>query len=92
MPRVVAPGAQILLKSIEPYDPSLTAVTMTTEQWIKLADAFHQWPFKPDVHEDETYLQNNMVEDMLNTSTMPTRELSSLTQLLLDETVVEDER
>jgi len=51
--RVVAPGADILLKAIEPYDPDLTPQSMTVEHWIKLANAFHQWPFKPDVLEDD---------------------------------------
>ena len=27
---------------------------MTGEQWLRLGEAFHKWPFKPDVLEDET--------------------------------------
>jgi hypothetical protein len=69
--RVVAPGAQILLKSIEPYDPELTPSTLSTEQWVKLADAFHEWPFKPDVLEDETFIKDDLVEDFQNTRLFP---------------------
>jgi len=32
------------------------------EQWVQLADAFHNWPFKPDVREDETYVQLDSME------------------------------
>jgi hypothetical protein len=69
--RVVAPGAEILLKSIEPYDPALTPSTLSTEQWVKLADAFHKWPFKPDVLEDETYITDDLLEDFQNTRFFP---------------------
>lgn len=40
---------------------------MSTEQWIKLGEAFHKWPFKPDVLEDETYLQDEVMEDFRST-------------------------
>jgi len=69
--RVVGPGAEILLKSIEPYDPTLTPSTLSTEQWVKLADAFHKWPFKPDVLEDETYVTDDPVEDFQNARLFP---------------------
>jgi len=36
---------------------------MTTEQWITLAKAFHKWPFKPDVLEDETYIEEELIGD-----------------------------
>jgi hypothetical protein len=40
---------------------------MTTEQWVALADAFHKWPFKPDVLEDETYVEEELMEDFRST-------------------------
>ena len=84
MGRVVAPGAEVLLKAIEPYDPELNPNSMGTEQWVKLADAFHEWHFKPDVLEDETFVQHNILEDYQNTAIVPNRELSQAAQLLLD--------
>jgi len=69
--RVVAPGAEILLKSIEPYDPALSPSTLSMEQWVKLADAFHKWPFKPDVLADETFIPNDSMEDYQNARIMP---------------------
>jgi hypothetical protein len=69
--RVVGPGAEILLKSIEPYDPELTPSTLSTEQWVKLADAFHNWHFKPDVLEDETFIKDDLVEDYQNARLFP---------------------
>ena len=69
--RIVAPGADILLKSIEPCDPGLTPSTLATEQWVKLVDAFHRWPFKPDVMEDETYITDDPMEDYQTTMIMP---------------------
>ena len=74
--RVLAPGADILLEAIEPYDPNLTASLMTAEQWKKLGDAFHKWVFKPDVLEDETFIDDDIVEDAMNTAVHPSREFS----------------
>ena len=85
MSRVVAPGADILLKALEPYDPSLTPNTMTAEQWIKLADAFHHWVFKPDVLEDETYVvEEGTIDEVRSTDIIPGRELSDEARLLLE--------
>lgn len=86
----MAPGADILLNAIEPYAHDLNPNTMTTEQWIQLVNAFHNWPFKPDVLEDETYIEDNVVEDMKNTTVMPTRELTTSARLLLEEEEDED--
>ena len=83
--RVVAPGADILLNSLEPADSNLTANTMTPEHWEKLANAFHDWPFKPDVLEDETYIHDDLIEDLQNTSIASLRELPEDARLLLDE-------
>ena len=44
---------------------------MSKEQWFKLAGAFHRWPFKPDVREDETYLDYETVEDYRSTVMFP---------------------
>ena len=74
--RVLAPGADILLEAIEPYDPNLTANSMTAEQWRKLGDAFHKWVFKPDVLEDETFIDDDIVEDAMNAAVHPSREFS----------------
>ena len=40
---------------------------MTTGQWVTLAAAFHKWPFKPDVLEDETYVEEELMEDFRST-------------------------
>ena len=61
---MVGPGAEILLKSIGPYNPALSASTLLPEQWVKLANAFHNWPFKPDVLEDESYLPDDFKDDL----------------------------
>jgi hypothetical protein len=85
MSRVVGPGADILLKAIEPFDPNLTPNTMTIEQWRKLGDAFHDWVFKPDVLEDEAFIDDDIVEESMNTSVLPTRELSDAVKSSLDQ-------
>jgi hypothetical protein len=64
----VGPGAEILLKSIEPFDPSLQPKELTTEQWIKLANAFHQWHFKPDVLADEGLAEDDSDDLFIPTS------------------------
>jgi len=81
----VAPGADILLKAIEPYDPGLTPTDLTAEHWRKLADAFHNWVFKPDVLEDESFIEDDTVEDAMNTSVIPTREFSEAVRYSLDQ-------
>jgi hypothetical protein len=68
---VVAPGAEILLESIEPYDPALSPSTLSMEQWVKLADAFHKWPFKPDVLEDESFIPDDSANDYQSARIMP---------------------
>ena len=68
---MVAPGAEILLKSIEPYDPALSPSTLSMEQWVKLADAFHKWPFKPDVMEDESFIPDDLAHDYQSARIMP---------------------
>jgi len=65
---------------------------LTADQWEKLANAFHDWPFKPDVLEDETYVEENLVEDFQNTSIQPVRELSEQARLLLEEEEEEEVR
>jgi|SRR5579859_900680 len=82
--RIVGPGADILLKAIEPFDPQLTPNHMTIEQWRKLGDAFHDWVFKPDVLEDEAFVEEDIVEDAMNTSVLPNRELSAAVKSSLD--------
>jgi hypothetical protein len=74
----VAPAAEILLKSIEPYDPHLLPISMSEDQWFKLADAFHRWPFKPDVREDETYLNYEAAEDYRSTAVFPSQSLDGI--------------
>lgn len=83
--RIVAPGAEILLKAIEPYDPRLTPNKLTIEQWRKLGDAFHDWVFKPDVLEDEAFIDDDLVEDAMYTSVIPSREFSPEVQLALEQ-------
>ena len=83
--RIVAPGAEILLKAIEPYDPQLTPNMLTTEQWRRLGDAFHDWVFKPDVLEDETFFDDDIVEDAMNASVLPIREFSPEVRSALEE-------
>jgi hypothetical protein len=82
--RVVAPGADILLKSIEPYDPDLSPIQLSQEQWIKLGNAFHKWPFKPDVLEDETYIEDDAVEDMKQSAVFPNRMLTTSAPALIE--------
>jgi len=83
--RVVGPGANILLKSLEPFDQTANAaVDLTTEQWVKVADAFHDWPFKPDVLEDETFVQDDDFSNARDTTIIPTREISEEARELLD--------
>ena len=66
--RIVGPGAEILLKSIEPFDPETTPSMLTPAQWAKLADAFHSWHFKPDVLEDESFVNVDVVDDFKATA------------------------
>ena len=58
----------MLIAALEPCEPALTVDNMTTEHWIKLADAFHDWVFKPDVLQDESYVRDDVVEDQRQTS------------------------
>ena len=51
---------------------------MSEDQWLKLANAFHRWPFKPDVREDETYLDYEALEDFRSTATFPSRSLEGI--------------
>ena len=51
---------------------------MSDEQWFKLANAFHRWPFKPDVREDETYLDYEVVEDYRSTVVFPSQSLKGI--------------
>jgi hypothetical protein len=51
--RVAAPGGDAVLESLD-FPTELTPDTLTVEQWVKLAEAFHKWPFKPDVFDDES--------------------------------------
>jgi hypothetical protein len=51
--RVAAPGGDVVIESLG-FPKELTPDTLTVEQWVKLAEAFHKWPFKPDVFDDET--------------------------------------
>jgi hypothetical protein len=74
--RIVAPGAEVLTEALEPYEPGLTVGNMTSEHWIKLADAFHDWVFKPDVLQDESYIQDDVVEDQRKTSVHLPSEIS----------------
>jgi hypothetical protein len=76
----VAPGAEILVEALEPYEPGLTVDHMTTENWIKLADAFHDWVFKPDVLQDESYVRDDVVEDQRQTSIHLPIEISEQSQ------------
>ena len=66
--RIVAPGAEILIDAIEPLPPGFTVSNLSTEQWIQLADAFHDWVFKPDVLLDETFVRDDLVEDQQQAS------------------------
>lgn len=50
----------------------MTPNALSTEQWIKLADAFHKWHFKPDVLEDEAYASEKPLEDFRDSSILPT--------------------
>ena len=69
--RVVAPGADILADSLGPISADLTPLSLSTEQWVKLANAFHNWHFKPDVHEDEMYFDEDRYEEDLDVSLAP---------------------
>jgi hypothetical protein len=94
--RIVAPGAEILVDAIEPSSPGLTVANMTTEQWIQLADAFHDWVFKPDVLQDESYIRDDVVEDQQQASIHLPSEISktserSLLMALAKEGRLEDE-
>ena len=80
----MAPGAEILLDAIGPFDFNLIPKCMTRDQWIKLANAFHEWHFKPDVLEDETYLEDNMLTDYMATIRLP-GQLSKESELSLGE-------
>jgi hypothetical protein len=51
--RIAAPGGDVVLESLD-FPKELTPETLTVEQWVKLAEAFHKWPFKPDVFDDES--------------------------------------
>ena len=51
---------------------------MSEEQWFKLANAFHRWPFKPDVREDETYLDYEALEDFRSTAIFPSQSLKGI--------------
>ena len=53
--RVISPGADILLSGLDPDCWDKPVSCLTKEEWVQLADAFHDWPFKPDVMEDEGY-------------------------------------
>jgi hypothetical protein len=84
-PRVVGPGADILLNALEPYDPNLTPAMLTTDQWSQLANAFHTWVFKPDVLEDETYVvEQGTVDEFRSTNIIPSQELSDEARELLE--------
>jgi hypothetical protein len=76
----VAPGAEILVDAIEPPSPGLTVSNMTTEQWIQLADAFHDWVFKPDVLQDESYIRDDVVEDQQQASIHLPAEISKTSE------------
>lgn len=75
--RVVAPGADILADSLGPISADLTPLSLSTEQWVKLANAFHNWHFKPDVHEDEMYFDENKYEEDFDASLTPLPKSSS---------------
>lgn len=53
-------------------------ISMSKEQWFNLAGAFHRWPFKPDVREDETYIDNGTMEDYRSTATFPGQSLQGI--------------
>jgi hypothetical protein len=61
----------------------VTPHTLSTDQWIKLAEAFNRWHFKPDVFEDETFLADHIVEEYMNTSIIPSQ-ISKEAHSLLD--------
>lgn len=79
----MAPGAEILAKAIEPCEPRLSVSEMTIEHWIKLADAFHDWVFKPDVLQDESYVREDIVEDQQQASIHAPSEISDKTEASL---------
>jgi hypothetical protein len=99
--RIVAPGAEILVDAIKPLPPGLIVHNMSTEQWIQLADAFHDWVFKPDVLQDESFIRDDLVEDQQQASVHFPTEISksSVKSLLmgldqeggLDDEVVEQD-
>jgi hypothetical protein len=91
MTSIVAPGAEILLKSIGPYAPNTTPNALTTEQWIKLADSFHRWHFKPDVLEDEAYASQKHLEDLRDSAILPTLNSQFSNDFELDDELEDDE-
>jgi hypothetical protein len=56
---------------------------LTKEHWQKLAVAFHDWPFKPDVFEDEFFSDDHFHEDPKYVS--PLRRISAEAKAMLDE-------
>ena len=51
---------------------------MNAKHWMQLSDAFHEWPFKPDVREDETYVQLDSKEITPFTTALSREALASL--------------
>jgi hypothetical protein len=82
--RIVSPGAEILIDAIEPIAPDLTVNNLSTKQWIQLADAFHDWVFKPDVLQDESFIRDDLVEDQQQASIHLPIEISETSVKALD--------
>jgi hypothetical protein len=63
---------------------------MSTEQWIKLGEAFRKWPFKPDVLEDETYVEVLSLDDLLKSPRHTTELQMDRLEMEQDEDEIDD--
>lgn len=57
------------------------------EQWLKLSKAFHEWPFKPDVLEDETqYLEGrSSIDEKVGYAADKSQTMRAIEEMLTEE-------